>query len=211
MKTYKYIIFDLDGTLVDTDLLVIEGVRNTLEHFNYHATITLRDLVSFLGPTLRDSFSKFLEQSVVEEAIKYYIEFSKREISKLATLYDDVIDILDNLKEKGFKLAIVTSKMRSNTEVTLKTFNLDMFDVVISLEDVGTPKPAPDGIIKAIEMLNGDKAETLYIGDNESDGIAAYNANVDFGLVTWSVKNVDIKADYYIDSYRKLYEVLTSG
>ncbi len=212
MKKYKNLLFDLDGTLIDTDLLVIDAFVHTFQTFLPHYKLSLRELVSFLGPTLKDTFSKYLTQDKVQKAIEYFVTFSKKNIAQYAILYDGVYEALEAFKSNGIKLAIITSKMKESTKVTLSCFNLDKyFDAVITLDDVDYPKPNPQGILKAIDVLNGHKEDTLYIGDNLSDKESAVNAGVDFGLVTWSIKKIETEAQLYISSYKELKEVILDG
>ena len=210
---YKCILFDLDGTLADTDLLVVEGFLHFFREYKKEK-VTLETLASFSGPSLKESFSKHFPGYDVNELIEKFREYTWPMYDTYIELYEGMEEVLDTLKSKGFKLGIVTSKMKIATEKTLNEINIGhYFDYVISIEDVSAPKPNPEGVLKSMEFFNSSREETLFIGDAVSDLLTANNAGIDCCLVSWNLrgrhKNVNPK--FYIDSPTQLLEVILNG
>ena len=126
--------------------------------------------------------------------------------------YNGEIEVLKALKEKGYLLGVVTNKGLPLTKYSLEICHIDsFFDVVISADDVPTPKPDPSGIKKAMEALNIKNIEdVLYVGDNDIDYFTAENAGVDCMLVSWGpriIKCID-KAKYEAKSYNEVRDIL---
>ena len=107
---------------------------------------------------------------------------------------------------------MVTNKGAPLTKYSLEICHIEnMFDVVISADDVASPKPQPLGIFKAMEKLGIiDKKEILYVGDNDIDDLTAKNAEVDSLLVTWGPREIKRKklANYLANSYLEMGEIL---
>lgn len=206
MKNKKVILFDLDGTLVDTDLLIIEAYVYMFKKYRPDYPLSLRELVTFLGPTLANTFPKYFKEDV-DMLIKDYVNFTHLNQLKYATLYPNVIKTLTSLKEQGYILGVVTSKFYNSAKITLDSFNLTpFFEVIVSLNDVKNPKPDPEGILLAADKLKVSLDNIIYIGDNYSDFLAAKNAGVKVGLVDWSLRSpLSIcTPDFTISRYNEL-------
>ena len=128
------------------------------------------------------------------------------------TAYKDELEVLTELKEKGYLLGVVTNKGYPLTIYSLEICGIKhLFDVVISADDVRIPKPDPTGIYKALEKLGiKDKKECLYLGDNDIDYETASNAGVDTLLVTWGPRKINVldKAKYLAKSYNDIGGIL---
>ena len=126
--------------------------------------------------------------------------------------FDKEIETLKKLKEAGYLLGVVTNKGAPLTKYSLEVCHIeDLFDVVISADDVNAPKPSPLGIDKALERLAiADKDKVLYIGDNDIDYETATNAGVDALLVTWGPRKIKRVRDakYAASSYNELGGIL---
>lgn len=213
MKKYKAIFFDLDGTLVDTDVLIIQTYLYMFKKYRPDYKPSLSELISFLGPTLKSQFPKYFKEDL-DLLIKDYVSYSHDHHPDYVRIYDGVVETLNKLKKDGYKLGVITSKFKDSMMTTLNLFDLaHLFDVFITLNDVNNPKPDPEGINKAIKIVNVISEEILYVGDNITDYQAAMSANVDFALVSWSVNDAKNKVNptYLINSYQELYEVITNG
>lgn len=211
IKTDNALIFDLDGTLLNTDELIFRSFRYTFQKFLPDHTLTQEELLSFLGPSLKDSFSRYLPQEEVEKAIDVYREFNYAKHNEFVTLYPNEIEVLEKLHNQGFKMAVVTTKYTDTAIYGLKSFGLDhYFEKVIGSEEVSHAKPHPEGVNKALESLH--KSQGFMIGDNVTDLLAGKNAGIKCIGVSWSLKGtkdlIETHPDYMMDSYQDLFNYL---
>lgn len=192
------LLFDLDGTLIDTNELIIQSFQHTLEKY-YPETYTREDILKFIGPPLYDTFVAMDEQ-LVDEMIHTYRTHNHEMHDKLVKEYDGVYETIKTLHEKGFKLGIVTTKMRVSVNMGLKLTKLDQFfDVVITLDDVKNAKPDPEPVLLALKKLNAKPEEAIMIGDNHHDILAGKNAGTRSAGVAWTIKGVEHLQQYNPD------------
>ena len=184
------ILFDLDGTLIDTNELVIKSFINTFKVFKPDYNITNSELLSFLGPPLNTTFSKYFDDSKLNVIIDYYRDFTKKNHDKYVKIYPNVKETISELHRSGYKLGIVTTKLKKIAYLSLELFDLtEYFDIIIDCNDVLNNKPDPEGILKAKDYLQSKL--TVYIGDNASDILAGKNANVKTIGAGWSIKGIE--------------------
>ena len=153
---YEYVFFDLDGTLTDPFIGIASSVAYALNKFGIEVK-DLKDLAIFIGPPLYDSFTKFynMSDSDAKTAIKYYRE--RYEVTGWSEnyVYDGVYELLEILKNKGYKLVIATSKPENTTNMILKHFNLfKYFDFVAAATLDGTRNHKDQVIKHALDSLN---------------------------------------------------------
>ncbi|MFZ3576933.1 pyrophosphatase PpaX [Virgibacillus sp. DJP39] len=204
------ILFDLDGTLIDTNELIIASFLHTFEH--YKLPITRDEILPFIGPSLKDTFDQ-IETIDTEEMIQTYRDHNLHHHDNYVEAYPYVVETLKQLKEKGFKLGVVTTKMRTGVNMGLKLVGLeDLFDTVITLDDVTHAKPHPEPIIKAIKELGANASSTLMVGDNFHDIEAGQNAGVRTAGVAWSIKGRDtlqrLNPTHMLEDIRDLYTIV---
>lgn len=205
------ILFDLDGTLIDTNDLIIQSFLHTLEKY-YPSKYKRADVLPFIGPTLTETFSS-MDESKVEEMIQTYRTFNLSNHDLLVKEYEGVFETVQTLKEKGFKIGIVTSKISDVVMKGLTLTKLDQFfDVVVALDHVEKAKPDPGPIFMALEKLHSVPEETIMVGDNHHDVLAGKNAGVKTAAVAWSVKGRDYllgyKPDYLLENMRDLLPIV---
>lgn len=203
----KAIIFDLDGTVLYTDELIKRSFIKVFEKYKPGYTLNEDELLSFLGPSLKETFSKYFPDEMFDELLSYYHDYNHSHHEDYVYVYPTVIETLDYLKAKGYPLAIVTTKLKVAAYVGLNTFDLNKyFDIIIGLDDVKFTKPDPEGILKAMEQLGISKA--IYIGDNITDILAGKNAGVETIAVKWSPKGfqhlLELKPDLMIDEMKEI-------
>lgn len=203
------ILFDLDGTVLNTDLLIKKSFIHVFEKYKPGYQLSEEELLAFLGPSLHESFARYFDQSLIEELIDYYREFNHAKHKDYVTLYPGVKETLETLKQQGYPLAIVTTKFSGAALIGLDLFDLTKyFDTIVALDDVVNTKPDPEGIYVAMKKLHVKKA--IIIGDNVTDILAGKNAGVDTIAVKWSPKGyqdmADLKPNALID---KMSEVIT--
>ncbi|HKM11192.1 MAG: HAD family hydrolase [Bacilli bacterium] len=212
---YQTLIFDMDGTLIDTDLMIVLTYVELFRLYRPEYKPTVKQMVHFSGPPLQKTIRESFPQADQELMIKEYKRISRKFYHDYAVGFPNEKEVLFALKNAGFKLAIITSKMRQDTFMCLDLLELehDMFDFVIGSDDVENTKPHPEAMRKALSSLNCKKEDVLYIGDNAVDVEFAQSAGVDSMLVTWNIRQLpnNLKATYRVNSFQELLEVLNHG
>ena len=212
-KKITTLLFDLDGTLIDTNELIIASFLHTLEHY-YPNQYTREDVFEFIGPSLVETFSK-LDIERAEEMIEYYREHNHLHHDLLVQEYEGVYETIQALKERGYKVGIVTTKMRKAVERGLIKGRLDsFFDVVVTFDDVKKTKPDPEPIELALKLIGSSADETIMVGDNSHDILAGKQAGTKTAGVAWTLKGRDYLEqygpDYMLENMRDLLSIVES-
>ena len=212
MNKYKVLLFDLDGTLCDTDEMIVQTMQAIYKEFKPVKERSREELYYFSGPPIRDTLGNEFPDQDPDYMYDVFKKVSKGFYKDYVYPYKDEIEILTALKEKGYRLGVVTNKGLPLTIYSLEICHIEsLFDVIISADDVAIPKPDPTGINKALEKLGiKNKEEVLYIGDNDIDYVTASNAGVDTLLVTWGPRTINVldKAKYLAKSYNDIGGIL---
>ena len=212
MLKYKLLLFDLDGTLCDTDEMIIQTMQAIYKDYKPTKIRTREELYYFSGPPIRETLKNEFPDYSPDEMYEVFKRVSKGFYAPCVKPYQDEIEVLKALKEAGYLLGVVTNKGGPLTIYSLELCHIqDFFDVVISADDVKVGKPDPSGVLKALDILNiKNKEEVLYVGDNDIDYFTATNAGVDCLLVSWGpreIKCID-KAKYEAKSYNDFKRIL---
>lgn len=187
MKKELAVIFDLDGTLLNTDLLIKKSFDHVFEKYKPGYQLTHEEHLSFLGPTLKDTFERYFPSSMSDELIEYYRDFNHAHHEDYVTIYPTVKETLQYFKDNDYPLAVVTTKFSEAAYIGLDLFDLrDYFDIVLGMDQVQNVKPDPEGILRVMNEMACKKA--VYIGDNTSDILAGKNAGVYTIGVKWTPK-----------------------
>ena len=189
------LLFDFDGTLLDTNDLIIQTFLSVLGN-RYPGRFTKEDCLHFIGPSLKQTFDA-IDETLSEELIQEYRTLNLELHDNLVVEYDGVAETVRLLKARGIKMAIVSTKKRDNIQRGLKWMGIeDVFDVVIGLDDVVNPKPDPEPIFLALSRLNASKDEAIMIGDNYHDIEGGQNAGVRTAGVAWTAKGEEYLASF---------------
>jgi pyrophosphatase PpaX len=205
------LLFDLDGTLINTNDLIIESFLHTLNSY-YPGKYKREDCFAFIGPTLYETFES-IDPDKMDEMVKVYRKFNHEQHDLLVTEFETVFETIQTLRDKGFKLGIVTTKIRATVEMGLKLTKLDQFfDVVVTLDDVKNAKPDPEPLLKALDLLGSKPEEAIMVGDNHHDILGGKNAGTKTAGVAWSMKGRDyIKShnpDYILEKMSDLLPIV---
>lgn len=202
---YKLYIFDLDGTLLDSDRMLLETFRELYKDFRPNYFPSDEHIYSFSGPQITETLRKEFPDLDQKFMLEKYREYSTKNYDKYVTLYPGAYELLKNMKNKGINFAIVTNKHRYATNYSYKICGVEDLDIfTVCADEVKHLKPRGDGILQCLVHFGiTDKHEVIYIGDGQIDYETAQNAGVDFGYVTWSKRKVnkEAKIDLTIDSY----------
>lgn len=209
MKQDFAVIFDLDGTLLNTDLLIYKSYQHVFQKYKPGYVLSDEELLSFLGPTLKTTFERYFDASMIDELIEYYREFNHAHHEDYVTIYPTVKETLEQLKQRGYPLGVVTTKYSVAARIGLDLFDITQyFDIVLGMDQVEHVKPDPEGILKVMTETNCSKA--VYVGDNTSDIQAGQNAGVYTVGVKWTPKGTEaieaMHPDLMIDEMKDLLE-----
>lgn len=195
MYRYQYVLFDLDGTLIDTNNLILTSFMYTLEKF-YPGKYTREDLIPHMGKPLYDQMELFGPERS-EELVQVYREHNERVHDELVEEFPNVLDTIEQLAKMGIKMGIVTTKQRKTAEMGLRLFGLDKYmDAFISYQDTENHKPHPEPVHKAMQALGADPARTLMVGDSQYDIQAGQNAGIASAGVAWSMKGASFLSSF---------------
>lgn len=207
---YKLFIFDLDGTLIDSDFMLEVTFLNLYEKYRKGYKPDQTKFATFSGPPILETVSKEFPDQDPSFMAKEYERYSKMNYSKYVKLYPYVKEMLEMFKKKNIFFGIVTNKEKEATINAYKILGIDdLLKLTICGDDVENYKPAPDGIYKIMDLYNiKNKKEVIYIGDSKYDYLTAINSGVDFGYVKWSPRKLpsDSKVDLFIDSFKTFAE-----
>ena len=182
----KGILFDLDGTLVDTTGLIIDSFHYTIEMV-LGRTTSQEEILSYWGMTLRDSMYAYSPEKR-EELIQVYRHYNETMHDKLIKPFPKVQETLHELSQLGIKCAIVTSKMTHTAKRGLEIFNLHTYvEDIIGMDKCQHHKPHPEPVLNGLAALNLAAHECLMVGDSVQDLQAAHNAGVPAVGVAWSL------------------------
>ncbi len=212
---YNTVIFDLDGTLLNTLDDLADSVNFALKSFNY-PTRTYSEIRSFIGNGVKDLMTKSVPNNTDEETIlkclQVFKDHYKTNMQNKTAPYDGIINLLENLKSQNIKLGIVSNKYDFGVKNLNKYYFGNLIPVAIGEREGIRKKPAPDTVLIAMEELNTTKENTLYVGDSPSDMITAQNANVKGVGVTWGFRDAEVLkesgADFLINSPQELLDIL---
>jgi pyrophosphatase PpaX len=205
--TIRNILFDLDGTLLDTNELIIQSFKHTYKtHLNRQ--VDNEDIIKNFGEILNITLDRdFGECS--GEAIKTYRNFQTGNFEKLITIREGVKEGIIELRRQGYMLGIVTSRLNDSASRGLKHFGLmEYFDVIIGADDTQIHKPDPTPALMALKKLGGKPCETLLVGDSPYDVLCGKNAGIASVVVGWTALPMDMmlkhEPDYVVDSMEEL-------
>ncbi|KIL49976.1 pyrophosphatase PpaX [Jeotgalibacillus soli] len=197
-KPIDTILFDLDGTLINTNELIIASFLHVMDRY-FPGEYGRDDVLQFMGPPLVESFER-INPAKVDEMVAYYRAFNLAQHDLLVTGFEGVGETLQALHDRGVKMAIVSTKRNDVVMMGLKLMKLNhYFDVVIGLDDVINAKPDPEPLNKALIALGSSPDTSLMVGDNHHDILGGKNAGTRTAGVAWTSKGREYLAGYEPD------------
>ena len=215
MKKYDTVIFDLDGTLLNT-LEDLADAVNFVMRKNHYPQRTIEEVRRFVGNGIRrlmelavpENISETEFEQVFEEFKNYYTEHCQ--IKTCA--YDGVMPLLKHLDENGYAMAIVSNKNHAAVCELNDIYFKDYIEVAIGQKDGIRKKPAPDTVVQALKELGKTKERAVYVGDSEVDFATAKNSGLDCVLVTWGFRNLEELKEFqpvaFVDTAEQLQMIL---
>ena len=199
------ILFDLDGTLVDTAPDLMLAHNHVMKKFGYptKSTEDIRNLVgkgagALIGRSIwgqaKKEFSKVLDKKIKDEMVKEFVNFYGKNIVNESTLINGVKEFLKWCKEENISMAVCTNKTEHLAIDLLKKIGIyDYFEYVSGYNTFEYSKPDPRHLLKTIEILDGDKNKSIMIGDSETDANAAKAAEIPMILLNMDILKKDQK------------------
>lgn len=206
----KILLFDLDGTLIDSTQAILESFVNASLFFGYNFKGREEEIQALIGSPLREMFVKMgLPQGEIEECVKLYRSNYERIYLQKTILLPKVMDSFKTLPS-SYLLGVVTSKSSFFSKKILENLGMiKYFFRIVGIDDVKEPKPSAEPIFKALEGLEYDKSQVYMIGDTFFDMQSAKNADVvGIGVQGKYDKNLREYTDFVFEDIQQALEYI---
>ncbi len=210
----KYILFDFDGTLVNTNDVILASWQHTYRHYLGHE-MPVEHITSCFGEPLLLTMEREFPGVDPQESADVYRQFQMENADKLVTIFPGIKELLADLKAAGYVLGIVTSRTRESALRYMNMFDItSYFSDLVTCDDTTIHKPNPEPLLLAMSKLGASAEESIMIGDSPFDIKCANNAGVDSVMVNWRITCDetsmidDAKVDYWIQKPAELVELL---
>lgn len=215
--TYNTVIFDMDGTVLNTLEDLKDSVNYALHQMGYPFR-TLDEIRRFVGNGSRLLIERAVPAGTTKEdcnkCLEIYSKYYATNNQNKTKPYDGIIDLLKELKDRKYKLAIVSNKFDSSVKVLCRNYYNEYIKVAIGESQNVAKKPAPDSVFTAIKELGSKVEQSIYVGDSDVDVETAHNAGIKCVGVTWGFRTretlLNAGADYIIDNPVELIPILAN-
>lgn len=212
---YKLVIFDLDGTILDT----LEDLALTMNHvLKLHGMPERTDdeIRLFTGNGIRNlienSAADGTDSKIIDRMFDDFNTYYKEHCYDHTGPYEGISECMDRLKNDGCMIAVVSNKADYAVQALCDRFFPGEFDFAVGEKEGVRRKPCPDSVLHVLEKLSVEKGQSVYIGDSEVDIKTAANAGIDEIAVTWGFRDRDYLrecgADVIAEDTEELYELL---
>ncbi|CAM3735812.1 prolipoprotein diacylglyceryl transferase [Erysipelothrix urinaevulpis] len=207
------ILFDFDGTLMDTESSIKQAFVAVFKKYKPDYTLSDEELQSFIGPTLHDSFAKYFDEDIIDELVDYYRKVNLELHPEFVKPMPHALEVLDELKAEGYRMGIVSNKARVAMNWPLDEFEMrQYFEVILGFGDFELVKPDPSGIDLALDQMSAGRDQLIYVGDTVSDMVAgaragAFTIAYNFDTIS-NEDNLNGKPNRDIDDLRVILDIL---
>ena len=213
--SYNTVIFDLDGTLLNSIEDLKDSVNYALDKLGFPKR-SLEEVNDFVGNGVGVLIEKAVPegalQSQIEDCLTIFRQHYTKNMENKTAPYKGILELLHTLKDNNYKMAVVSNKY----DAAVKSLCEKYFDSFIKVAIGESPdikrKPEPDSVYKAIKELASTKEKSIYVGDSEVDVRTAHNAGIKCIGVSWGFRGRDIlekeAADFIVDSPEEIFEIL---
>lgn len=213
MNKFDGIIFDIDGTIIQSNELIFATFNHVTEKF-LGKTTSPEEIIALFGPT-EAVIIKQLFSDNFENVMNDYYQFYRQNHSKMAKVFEGITTLIDELKSRNILLSIYTGKGKGSTEITLEELGIrDKFDMIVTGDDIEGHKPSPEGVDVFINKYNLNRQRVLMIGDAPPDVKAAKVTGIKIASVLWDSyakeEVLSMGSDYYFDTVKDLSDFLLS-
>jgi pyrophosphatase PpaX len=213
--TIRTVLFDLDGTLIDSLRLILDSYHHTLAQHGFPAR-TDTEWLKGVGTPLRVQLADWQDDpGTLEAMIATYREYNLEHHDRMVTVYPGVLDAVREIKARGLQTGLVTSKNRHGALRGLSLVGLEaLMDMLVCADEVTNPKPHPEPVLKAVSLLGADPATTVYVGDSVHDMNSGRAAGVLTAAALWGPFGHDqlesTKPDYWLETPADLVRLVGS-
>lgn len=187
MSKLNTVLFDFDGTIMNTNQVIIESWQHTFRKVEGKER-PVESIIETFGEPLLITMAKLLPQISVEEGVSIYRSYIKDHFTEMIEPFPGVVDLIKELYERKYKMGIVTSRMGKTACDGLDQYNMTQyFDCLVSCDDTDKHKPDPEPVNIALRKLSSLPSESIMLGDSMFDIQCARNAGVKSVLVGWQV------------------------
>ena len=186
MPAIRTVLFDLDGTLIDSVRLILDSYHHTLATHGLPPRSD-EEWLAGVGTPLTAQFADWRDDpETLKALIATYREYNLKHHDRMVTVYPGVVEAVRALKEDGIATGLVTSKNRAGALRGLTLVQLEaLMDVLVCADEVENPKPHPEPVEKAVRLLSADPRATVYVGDSVHDMLSGRAAGVRTAAVLW--------------------------
>ncbi|GJQ64739.1 MAG: phosphoglycolate phosphatase [Melioribacteraceae bacterium] len=213
MKNFKAIVFDLDGTLTQSDETIIETTIHTLKEMELYKPFNVHILKGMIGHHFKEIFDEIdIFVPDMEEFINVFKGNYFGFIDK-TKLYPGVFELLNKISESEIKLGLLTTKGQVQAEKIMHHFSIyDFFDIIVGRVPGVAIKPSPEPLIKIANEFNLKTTDLVMVGDTEMDVLCAQNAGAEAWAVTYGYRSSDVlselKPDKLITDFSEINEMV---
>ncbi len=206
-------LFDFDGTLMDTEQTVKDGIKQVIQKHRPEIEFDSEMANSFVGPPLSETFGRFFNPEVIDDMIAEYREINNEMHKTRVKPIEHAVEVILELKAQGYLVGVVSSKIKSAIHMGMDLFDMrELFDVIIGLDDVKDHKPSPEGIFTACKQLNKGHDAVVYIGDTAIDIKTGNAAGVyTIAMLTNTSRKEELEAENpnaFITDLREILKIL---
>lgn len=217
----KYIvIFDLDGTLLNTLDDLADSTNFALSSLKYPQR-TLEEIRNFVGNGVAKLVERAIPQGIknpnFEKCLTIFKNHYSQNMYNKTKPYDGIIEMLTELRNQGCKIAVVSNKFDAAVKELCNKYFDNLVDIAIGEDEANgiKKKPAPDTVNKVLELFSAKKEESVYIGDSDVDVMTAKNSGLSCISVTWGFRDIDFLkqhgADITIDKPEQILDCLNNN
>ena len=182
----KLIIFDMDGTLVNSSLTIANAINYVRKNLGFEAMDQTEILRMVNDHTLNPAKTFYHAEQFDADHERWFSEYYTKNHENELVLYDGIKEMLEMLKDEGHALAVATNAYRGSTIESLTHLKVyDYFDAIACYDDVEKGKPYPDMLHKILDELDHSKEKSIFIGDGPRDEMASKNADIPYVMVDW--------------------------
>lgn len=191
-RAFDAVLFDLDGTLIDSTELIVESYRHTLRELAGFEPSRAEIIAGFGTPLIENLRRLSPDPALVAEMMEVYSEYNARRHDELVTPFPDAVQTVRELSAAGYRLAIVTGKRRRYALMGLSYCGLEpYFEVVITPESTDRGKPHPEPVEAALRGLGAEANRSFLVGDSPHDIASARAAGVKAAAAAWGPFDAD--------------------
>ena len=216
MKQYKLVIFDLDGTLINTVADLNTAVNYALDSFHYPTRSieqTTRDIGNGVAKLIERSIPNGINNPDYKQCLATFRSYYRKHYFDKSLPYDGVKETLLAIKERGYTLAVVSNKFDEGAKSLVNHFFPNIFSYIQGHALGYQTKPAPDMVNHVLDELGFDQKEAIYVGDTDVDYQTAINSQIPIILVSYGYRNrlfleTNIKGATIVDAPNELLNIL---